>query len=257
MDVALLMFAGGIAAGLFGSLLGLGGGLLIVPVLNLGFDVPIREAVGVSLVCVIITSGASAAVFLRRGVADLRLGSLIELATAVGAVVGALIAFLLDERILAGMFAALLVYTSVSMYRASRSRDAEASMVSPDEPLVALPIGLGGGVVGGLMSAILGVGGGTVVVPVMHLAMKVPLRVAMATSNLMVGVTASASSFIYLARGGITPFVVGPTAVGVFLGAALGARIAPRVQVRTLRLLFVVVLLGLALRMAVKAIGPT
>src|SRR3954462_1417699 len=111
------MLGGGIAAGLFGSLLGLGGGILIVPLLTLGFGLPLREAVGVSLVCVIVTSGAAAAVYLERRVANLRLGMTLELFTAIGALIGGLVAFLVSERILAGLFSAMLVYVAVSMVR--------------------------------------------------------------------------------------------------------------------------------------------
>ena len=118
---------------------------------------------------------------------------------------------------------------------------------------------LGGGVAGsvgaGVISALLGVGGGIIKVPLMNLLMGVPLRVATATSNLMIGVTASASVIIYLLRGGIDPLVAGPTAVGVFVGASIGSRIAHRVDVRVLRMLFVVVLLYTAFQMLVRALG--
>src|SRR5215210_3515218 len=114
------MLAGGVAAGAFGSLLGLGGGLLIVPLLTLGFGLPLREAVGVSLVCVIVTSSASAGVYLQRRQANLRLGMVLELFTGVGAVVGGAIAFLVDERLLAGLFTLILGYTAFSMWRGAR-----------------------------------------------------------------------------------------------------------------------------------------
>src|SRR5450756_35063 len=117
MAVGLLLIAGGFATGVFGSLLGLGGGVLIVPMLTLGFGVPLREAVGVSLISVIVTSSASASVYLERHVANLRLGMTLELFTATGALVGGLVAFLLSERVLAGLFTALLVYTAVTMGR--------------------------------------------------------------------------------------------------------------------------------------------
>src|SRR3954447_993453 len=109
------MLAGGAAAGLFGALLGLGGGILIVPLLTLGFGVPLREAVAVSLVCVIVTSSASAGVYLQRRQANLRLGMVLELFTAAGAIIGGAIAFLIDERLLAGLFAVLLVYVAATM----------------------------------------------------------------------------------------------------------------------------------------------
>src|ERR687890_2758519 len=130
MEVGLLLLVGGIAAGAFGSLLGLGGGLLIVPLLTLVFGLPLREAVGVSLVCVIVTSSASAGVYLQRRQANLRLGMVLELFTGVGAVLGGAIAFLLDERLLAGVFAAILSYMAFSMLRASRRA---ASAPTPDE----------------------------------------------------------------------------------------------------------------------------
>src|SRR5215218_1573152 len=120
MEVGLLLLVGGIAAGAFGSLLGLGGGLLIVPLLTLGFGLPLREAVGVSLVCVIVTSSASAGVYLQRRQANLRLGMVLELFTGVGAVIGGAIAFLVDERLLAGLFTAILGYMAFSMLRGVR-----------------------------------------------------------------------------------------------------------------------------------------
>src|SRR5215212_1323851 len=120
MEVGLLMLAGGVAAGAFGSLLGLGGGILIVPLLTIGFGLPLREAVGVSLVCVIVTSSASAGVYLQRRQANLRLGMVLELFTGVGAVFGGAIAFLVDERLLAGLFTLILGYTAFSMWRGAR-----------------------------------------------------------------------------------------------------------------------------------------
>jgi uncharacterized membrane protein YfcA len=299
MGIALLMLVGGVGVGIFGSLLGLGGGLLIVPLLTLGFGLPLRESIGVSLVCVIVTSGASAGVFLERRVANLRLGMVLELFTAMGALLGGLIAFLLDERLLAGLFAALMTYVAITMARPRRpeasasadSMDASAAEASdgtapaaepkpaaapepragppaaePEDGFVArlsgadyrirnLVPGFGGSIVAGVASALLGIGGGLVKVPVMHLLMGVPLRVATATSNLMIGITASTSAWIYLIRGGIDPYATGPTAIGVFVGATLGSRLAHRVDVRALRLLFTVVLLYTAFEMARRALG--
>jgi uncharacterized membrane protein YfcA len=265
-----LLLIGGAGAGLFGSLLGLGGGILIVPLLTLGAGLPIRDAVGVSLVCVIVTSGASASVFLRRRVANLRLGMVLELATAVGALLGGLIAFLLDERMLALLFAVLLGYVALTMLRASRTAapgppGSGAQAVSapagrdrlsgPGYRVRRLWFGAAGGLGAGVVSALLGIGGGVVMVPAMHLAMGVPLRVATATSNLMIGVTASASAIIYFLRGGIDAYVAGPTAIGVFLGAAAGSRVASRIRLGALRMLFVIVQLYVALQMILRALG--
>jgi uncharacterized membrane protein YfcA len=268
---SVLMLGGGLAAGLFGSLLGLGGGVLIVPLLTLGFGLPLLTAVGVSLVCVIMTSGAAAGVYLERHVANLRLGMTLELFTAGGALAGGLIAFLLPERVLEGLFSALLLYVAVTMARrsdqpAKESDGTGASPAASDGSLAAALSGTGyrihrlgfgavGSVFAGVVSALLGVGGGLVKVPVMHVVMGVPLRVATATSNLMIGITASASAIIYLLRGGIDPYVAAPTGIGVFLGASLGSRVAHRIDLRILRALFVVILLYTAVQMIQRAVS--
>jgi uncharacterized membrane protein YfcA len=273
--VGLAMLGSGAAAGVFGSLLGLGGGVLVVPLLTLGFGLPLREAAGVSLVCVIMTSSAAAGVYLERHVANLRLGMTLELFTATGAMIGGFTAFLLDEQILSFLFAGLLAYVALTMARAGRT---EADTVVPDpadleaaSPNTGSGVldrlsgtdyrvrNLGRGVVGatgaGVASAIFGIGGGIIKVPLMNLSMGVPLRVATATSNLMIGITAAASAIIYVIHGGIDPYVAGPTAIGVFLGATTGSRLGHRVNLRYLRMLFVVVLTYTALQMLLKAIA--
>jgi hypothetical protein len=268
----LVLLVGGIATGIFGSLLGLGGGVLIVPLLTLVMGFPLLTAVGVSLICVIVTSGAAAGVYLERRVANLRLGMTLELFTATGALVGGLIAFAIPERILEGAFVVLLVYTALTMLRrrdpaALPDADVGAAPVEPAPPTFvdrlsgpgyrvrAIPAAIVGSVGAGVASALLGIGGGLIKVPLMHVVMGVPLRVATATSNLMIGITASASAIVYLLRGGIHAFVAAPTAIGVFIGASIGSRIAPRVDLRVLRGLFVVILLYTALQMLMKALG--
>jgi uncharacterized membrane protein YfcA len=241
-------------------------------------------------VSVIVTSSASAAVYLQRHVANLRLGMTLELFSAAGALVGGLVAFMIDERLLAGLFAALLIWVAVSMARrkdpprtlAALPADGSPEPVEPAEPVgpvldVApagardlsfsaalsgpgyrihrLPGGMLGSVFAGVNSALLGVGGGIIKVPVMHLMMGVPLRISTATSNMMMGITATASAVIYLLRDEIDPFVAGPIALGVFIGASAGSRLAHRVDARILRWLFVVVLVYTAIQMAIKALG--
>jgi uncharacterized membrane protein YfcA len=274
MIVGLLMLGGGAAAGVFGSLLGLGGGVLIVPLLTLGFGLPLREAVGVSLVSVIMTSSVAAGVYLERHVANLRLGMTLELFTALGALVGGSIAFLLDERLISLLFAGLLGYVAFTMARARPAAQLEASGldVAPalDDPARTTMLlrlsgenyrirNLGRGVVGaigaGVASALLGIGGGIVKVPLMHLSMGVPLRVATATSNLMIGITAAASTVIYVIHGGVDPYVAGPTAIGVFIGATAGSRLSHRVDLRLLRMLFVIVLAYTAIQMLLRVVG--
>lgn len=258
MEVTLLLAAGGGAAGLFGSLLGLGGGILIVPMLTLGFGLDVRHAVGISLLGVVATSSASAAVYLQRHVARLRLGSLLELGTVCGAIAGGLIAFALDGRLIAGLFAAMLLYTALSMlWRRSDGDDGGedgSAEVLPETWPRHLGAGAGAGVVGGIVSALLGVGGGVVLVPAMHLLMGLPLRAATATSNLMIGVTVTASAFLYISRGAVDAFVAGPTVLGVVVGATLGSRVSHRIDLRVLRLLFVVVLCIVAAQMAARAL---
>lgn len=271
-----LLMAGGAAAGLFGSLLGLGGGVLIVPLLTFGFGLPLREAVGVSLICVIMTSSAAAGVYLERHVANLRLGMTLELFTATGALIGGSIAFLLDERLLSLLFGTLLLYVAAMMARARTvepTLDTDEDDPVENDPAVGalsatldrlsgpgyrvrrLGLGVFGATAAGIVSALLGIGGGIIKVPLMHLSMGVPLRVATATSNMMIGITASASAVIYLARGGIDPYVAGPTAIGVFLGATAGSRLAHRVDLRYLRLLFVAVLVWTGIQMLLRGIG--
>ena len=273
MPVGLVMLGGGAVAGAFGSLLGLGGGILIVPLLTLGFGLSLPEAVGVSLVSVIMTSSAAAGVYLERHVANLRLGMTLELFTATGALVGGLIAVAIDERLLSILFAGLLGYVAFTMARAPRAEhgpeiDTLDDRDDDDSPLAETldrlsgegyrVRNLGRGVVGatgaGVASALFGIGGGIIKVPLMNLAMGVPLRVATATSNLMIGITAAASAVIYLFRGEIDPYVAGPTAIGVFIGATLGSRLGHRIELRYLRVLFVIVLLYTAFQMLLRGL---
>jgi uncharacterized membrane protein YfcA len=273
----LLVLVGcGSAAGALGALLGLGGGVLIVPLLTLGFGLPFREAVGVSLVCVIATSSASASVYLRRDMANLRLGMTLELFTASAALAGGLIAFALPERVLGIMYAGLLAYVAVVMARGREPEtglDLAGGAEAADPPPGAgsssfvdrlagdgyrvrnLGWGVAGSMVAGLLSALLGIGGGVVKVPLMNQVMRVPLRVATATSNMMIGVTASSAGLIYLVRGGIDPYVAAPTALGVFAGAGLASRLAHRVDLRLLRAAFVVILAFTAIQMLARGVS--
>ncbi len=317
MIAGLVLLAGGAAVGLFGSLLGLGGGILLVPVLTLGFGLPLREAVAISLVSVIVTSSAGAGVYLRRHVANLRLGMVLELFTACGALAGGLIAFALPVPVLEGLFALLLGWVAVSMLRRREPAAAHPAGGAADEPVPAeeqvpaaeelaavtpptvpspsrpaspapvlrpagggaatlalaqpmsfaaslsgpgylvdrLGFGAVGAVFAGVVSALLGVGGGIIKVPLMNLAMGVPLKVATATSNMMIGITATSSAVIYLLRDEIDPYIAGPVALGVFVGASVGARVVNRIDTRVLRMLFVVVLLVTAVQMGLKAVG--
>jgi uncharacterized membrane protein YfcA len=267
MPTELLLALSGLLAGAFGALLGLGGGILIVPILSLGFGIPIASAVGTSLVCVIATSTGGAAVNVAAGRADVRLGISLGAGTVVGAVTGAIIAGFLPERLLAGLFAALLAYTTVAMLRRSRvegdpTRDeASTDPSAPDGPAAPayrttrLPAAVGGSFVAGNVSGLLGIGGGVVTVPLIHLVMRAPMRVAVATSNFMIGLTAAAGAYAYLFRGDIDPREAAPVVIGVAAGAAVGARLSGRIQATWLAILFATVMVYVTVQMARRALG--
>ena len=263
MPIDLLLAASGLLAGAFGALLGLGGGVLIVPILTLGFGFPLTTAIGTSLICVIATSTGAAAINVRAGRADVRLGIILGAGTAVGALTGAVIAGFLPERILAGLFAAMLAYTAFTMLRGlRRTGAAEPLGLDPAAPDGAgapayrrhrLPLAVAGAFGGGNLSGLLGVGGGIVTVPIIHLLMRAPMRVAVTTSNFMIGITAAAGSYAYLFRGDIDPRVAAPVVLGVAVGGVLGARVGARVGSGPLVWLFVIVMAYVAIQMAMRA----
>jgi uncharacterized protein len=254
--VSALLVLLGFFAGLLGALTGIGGGVLLTPILALHFGIPIREAIGTSLVAVITTSAASSSVHLQRHTTDIRLGMTLELATAFGAAVTAYLVGYFNRNALEGIFAAFLLYSSVTILsRGGKIRKEEQeevaagkngeTIIPPYEPK-RYPLGLGASLVAGGLSGLLGIGGGPIKVPVMYLFMNVPLMVATATSNFMVGVTAAASAIVYYRRGDILVEIAAPLAVGVFLGSLLGARMAPRIQTKYVVFLLVAIMLYLA-----------
>lgn len=253
-------------------MVGIGGGLVIVPMLTLLLGVPIQTAIAASLIGVIATSMTASAHYLELGLADRRLGLLLLLATVAGGITGGLTAGVLDGRTLAGLFAVLLVLVAVQMLRqpkvvivvpaeGSTGRGLASSYIEPTDGkevhYVARRIGLGAiaSFVAGNVSGLLGVGGGVINVPVMNVAMGVPIRVATTTSTYMLGATAAASAVLYFAAGILEPLLAGPVALGVFLGARVGARLATRVSQRNLQLIFVVVAAVFAVQMLARAAG--
>lgn len=227
------LFAGGV-----GALTGIGGGLIITPVLTLLYGVPIHQAIGTSLCCVIATSSGAAASYVEHHLSNIRLGMTLELATTVGAVSGALVAGMLPREALGILFALLLTYAGGTMARRSFKAEAvEPNGVNSYE-IRRLPLGLFGSGLAGIVSGLLGVGGGPIKVPMMYLVMGVPFKVATATSNFMIGVTAAASAFIYYARGDVRLLITAPTAIGVFVGATVGTHVMRRTPSRWLILLF-------------------
>jgi hypothetical protein len=274
VTVGLLMVAAGIGAGVFGSLLGLGGGILIVPILTLGFGLDLREAVGVSLISVIMTSSAAAGVYLERHVANMRLGMTLELFTAIGALVGGSIAFLLAENVLEGLFAVLLGYVAFTMARprTETGHDTSTLDIDPDQepepPAESSALdrlsgqgyrvrNLGLGIVGagfaGIVSALLGIGGGIIKVPILNAWCGMPMRAAAATSAFMIGVTATAGAVIYYGRGQIVPVLAAAAVLGVQLGSWGGMRFGQRTSVMWLKMLMASVLAVVSVLMFVRA----
>jgi hypothetical protein len=246
----------GFFAGLLGALTGIGGGVLLTPILALHFGIPIREAIGTSLVAVITTSAASSSVHLQRHTTDIRLGMTLELATSLGAAITAYLVGYFNRNVLEGLFAGFLLYSSVIiLLRGGKVKSEEQeepsaagngeTVIPPYEPQ-RYPLGLGASLIAGGLSGLLGIGGGPIKVPVMYLFMNVPLMVATATSNFMVGVTAAASAILYYRRGDILVGIAAPLAVGVFLGSLLGARLAPRIRTKYVVYLLVAIMLYLA-----------
>jgi uncharacterized membrane protein YfcA len=246
----------GFFAGLLGAMTGIGGGIILSPILALHFGIPIRQAIGTSLVAVITTSAASSSVHLQRHTTDIRLGMTLELATAFGAAVTAYLVGYFNRNLLEGLFAGFLLYSSVTILLRGgkvKSEDQEElpaqnngeTVIPPYEPK-RYPLGLGASLVAGGLSGLLGIGGGPIKVPVMYIFMGIPLMVATATSNFMIGVTAAASAIVYYRRGDILVEIAAPLAVGVFLGSLLGARLAPRIQTKYVVYLLVAIMLYLA-----------
>jgi uncharacterized membrane protein YfcA len=252
--VTVLLVVLGFFAGLLGALTGIGGGVILTPILSLYFAIPIRQAIGTSLVAVITTSAASSSVHLQRHTTDIRLGMTLELATALGAATMAYLVGYFNRNALEGLFAAFLLYSSiVILSKGGKVKEEDESspavngelVIPPYEPK-RYPLGLAASLVAGALSGLLGIGGGPIKVPVMFVFMGVPLMVATATSNFMIGVTAAASAMVYYRRGDILVQVAAPLAVGVFVGSLLGARLAPRIHTKVVVYLLVTVMLYLA-----------
>jgi len=253
----------GFFAGLLGALTGIGGGVLLTPILALHFDIPIREAIGTSLVAVITTSAASSSVHLQRHTTDIRLGMTLELATSLGAAVMAYLVGYFNRSVLEGLFAGFLLYSAlIILKRGGKSKPTDETVPPKNGDVVIPPyepkrygLGMGASLVAGALSGLLGIGGGPIKVPVMLIFMDVPLMVATATSNFMIGVTAAASAIVYYRRGDVLVQYAAPLAVGVFLGSLLGARLAPRVHSRVVVYLLVVVMFYLSGHLIVHLLG--
>jgi hypothetical protein len=271
LEFTLLIAAGSFLAGLLGSLTGLGGGVIIVPLLTLLFGVDIRYAIGASLVSVIATSSGAAAAYLKEGFSNIRVGMFLEVATTIGAICGAYLATRIPTAAIAIIFGIVLLYSAWISAKPeddvqihdwpgpiARVLRLDGSYPTPEGTVAyhvtGVPLGFSLMYVAGVLSGLLGIGSGAVKVLAMDRAMKIPFKVSTTTSNFMIGVTAAASAGIYLHRGYIDPGLAMPVMLGVLLGALVGARILPEAKVRTLRIVFAVAIAAVAIEMIVKGV---
>ncbi|HZZ44229.1 MAG TPA: sulfite exporter TauE/SafE family protein [Tepidisphaeraceae bacterium] len=270
----LASFGISLVAGLLGSLLGFGGGIIVVPALTLLLHIDFRYAAGAAIISVIATSSGAAAAYVREHMTNLRVAMVLEIATTTGAISGAYVAGVVSQRWLYIIFGIVLGYSAVMMFR---KRESHASEDAPRDRIADrlglhdsyydeaegrtityrvthTPIGFGLMYVAGVVSGLLGIGSGSLKVPAMDLAMRLPIKVSTATSNFMIGVTAAASAGVYFARGDIDPFIVAPVATGVLLGATVGSRLLSKIHSSTIRAMFVVVLLFISVQMIYRGV---
>jgi uncharacterized membrane protein YfcA len=268
-EPALLLALLGAGTGLIGSMLGLGGGVFLVPLLTLGLGVPIRAAVAASLISVIATASASSTVNLEKGLVNMRLGMVLEVATTIGGLAGSITAALLTQQQLFLLFGATLAVMGAVMGLRSGRRNVIADLdVDPGRlggrvqegertfvyRVRRLPFGLFASLVAGAISGLLGLGGGIIKVPVLNAFCGIPIRVAAATSAFMIGVTAAASAFIYFGRGDVALPMTAAIAIGALPASLLGARLSHKVEARSLKIIMALVLLVVGAQMALKAL---
>lgn len=272
LEFSLLIFIGSFAAGFLGALTGLGGGVVIVPLLTSVFGIDIRYAIGASLVSVIATSCAAASTYIKTGYTNLRLGMFLEVATITGALIGATIASFISIKALTIVLAIVLLY---SAYLSGKPK-AESTDDESSDPLAtnlklnntypttdgeiayqvhSVPMGFGIMAFAGVLSGLLGIGSGAFKVLAMDRAMGLPFKVSTSTSNFMIGVTAVASAGVYLALGYIEPGVTMPVMLGVLPGALLGAKVLVGTNTQTLRIVFSFVLAAMALKMVYNSLS--
>jgi uncharacterized membrane protein YfcA len=268
----ILLAVVGFLGGAFGSMVGLGGGVFIIPGLTLFLGVPIHNAIGASLLAVAGTSCTATAAYAREHLTNLRLGVTLETTTVVGALGGGLVGTGLGKGVLSAVFGGVMI--PVAAYMLLRPRSGAGQCVRPEDVgavgasyydrslgrtvnyrVHRLSAGLAASLVAGGVSGLLGLAGGFLKVPVMVLAMRVPVRAAVATSSFMIGVTASVGAVVYLARGLVDPLTTVPVVLGVVAGAFLGSRLGGRVRSTVLTVVLAVVLVALSIQMILSAAG--
>jgi uncharacterized membrane protein YfcA len=266
-----LVFVGSFVAGLLGALTGLGGGVVLIPLLTLAFHVDMRYAIGASLISVIATSSGAAAAYVQEGFSNIRIGMFLEVATTFGAVLGAFLATRVPTRALAVIFGLTLIYSA--WLSRNQKADEPEQMVDnpwsdtlgmsgsyPDEvhggmsayKVARIPAGFATMFGAGTLSGLLGIGSGAVKVLAMDKVMRIPFKVSTTTSNFMIGVTAAASAGIYLSRGYVDPGLAFPVMLGVLAGSLLGAKALVHTRVSLLRTIFAVVIAALGIEMIVN-----
>ncbi len=265
-ELTLFLWLGSLLAGFLGSLTGLGGGVVVVPLLTLAFGVDIRYAIGASLVSVIATSSGAAAAYVRDGYSNIRVGMFLEIATTVGAIAGAVVAIHLKLSWIAITFGLVLLSSAIESMRVTsdlrgpQQADRLATLLRMNGSFPTsqgiqsyhvsnVPAGFGLMFTAGVLSGVLGIGSGAVKVLAMDRAMKLPFKVSTTTSNFMIGVTAAASAGVYLNRGYIDPGLAMPVMLGVLGGSLLGARLLAGARVRVLRIVFSVLIALLGVEM--------
>ena len=264
-----LVLAGSLGAGFLGSLTGLGGGVVIIPLLTIGLHVDIRYAIGASLVSVIATSSGAAAAYVREGYTNLRIGMFLEIATTLGAIAGAILAAWVPTSAIAVVFGMMLLFSAWMNLRSQYEHveplhsdriaawlrmDGSYPAAGPSGPMQAygvqrVPAGFALMGLAGVLSGLLGIGSGALKVLAMDQVMRLPFKVSTTTSNFMIGVTAAASAGVYLGRGYIDPGITMPVMLGVLAGSLLGAKVLIRARVRILRWVFSAVIVALAIEM--------
>lgn len=274
IEFVILLFLGSIVAGAIGSLVGLGGGLVVIPILTIFLGVDIHYAIGASIISVIATSSGAAATYVKDKMTNLRIGMFLELATTTGAVVGAAVAAYLNSTILEIIFASILLVSLIPLVRKigeeipprqelkgiAKTLSLTGEYTERDGRTIEYnatntKTGLTGMFAAGLLSGLLGIGSGTFKVISMDVAMKIPMKVSSTTSNFMIGVTAAASAGIYYLRGDIDPFIAAPVALGIVIGSLFGTRLLLRAKNAAVRKIFAVVLAISAIEMILLAVG--
>jgi uncharacterized protein len=270
LEFSVVVFALSALAGFLGALTGLGGGVVVVPALTLALGVDMKYAMGASLVSVIATSSGAAAAYVREGFSNIRIGMFLEIATTLGAILGAILAAHVSTHALAVVFGLVLLQAAYQSLRhkpppetdhsdslATRLRLGGSYPVDGQRHsygVCHVPAGFAMMFGAGTLSGLLGIGSGAVKVIAMDSIMRIPFKVSTTTSNFMIGVTAAASAGLYLERGYIDPRVAMPVMLGVLIGALLGAKVLVNARVKTLRLVFAIVIFALAIEMMVNGI---